>query len=338
MPLISPDKLARTLRAPTGGAFFLFGAEDFLREQAVRQVVNAHLDPATQDFNLDQVRGADATPEALGSLINTPPLMARFRVVVLREAQSLANRARELLEAAVQSPPPGLALVISATIPPGSKARFYSTLREQCLAVEFSAVDPLDAPGWLVEHARDAYGKTVEPEAARRLVAAVGSDLGLLLAELRKLAAYVGDREPIGLDDVRAVGVAVPRQDRWEWFDLVGERRNDEALRALPVLLEAGESGVALISGLSAQLLRIGLVCADGTAALERELKPYQRWLARRVAPQARRWTLPEVDAALADLLRADRLLKSASLSDRQVMEELLLRLQALPRNASRAA
>jgi hypothetical protein len=33
---------------------------------------------------------------------------------------------------------------------------------------------------------------------------------------------------------------------------------------------------------------------------------------------------LPAVDAALAELLRTDRLLRSASLSDRQALEELL--------------
>jgi DNA polymerase III delta subunit len=61
--------------------------------------------------------------------------------------------------------------------------------------------------------------------------------------------------------------------------------------------------------------------------------------MARKIVPQARRWTLPEVDAALSELLRTDRLLKSASLSDRQALEELLLRLWSIrPERAGRAA
>ncbi|HEX6912204.1 MAG TPA: hypothetical protein VF142_17505, partial [Longimicrobium sp.] len=72
---------------------------------------------------------------------------------------------------------------------------------------------------------------------------------------------------------------------------------------------------------------------------LERELKPFQKWMARRIVPVARKWTLPEVDEALGELLRTDRLLKSASLSDRQAMEELLLRLWAIGRkDGARAA
>jgi hypothetical protein len=47
---------------------------------------------------------------------------------------------------------------------------------------------------------------------------------------------------------------------------------------------------------------------------------------------------LPEVDAALGELLRTDRLLKSASLSDRQALEELLLRLWSIRPERARAA
>jgi DNA polymerase III delta subunit len=70
---------------------------------------------------------------------------------------------------------------------------------------------------------------------------------------------------------------------------------------------------------------------------LERELKPFQKWMARRLVPVARRWTLPEVDQALVELLRTDRLLKSASLSDRQAIEELLLRMWAIGRKDAAA-
>jgi DNA polymerase III delta subunit len=78
------------------------------------------------------------------------------------------------------------------------------------------------------------------------------------------------------------------------------------------------------------QLLKVALVVSGGQRALESELKPFQRWMAKRIVPVARRWGLPEIDAALEELLRTDRLLKSASLTDRQAIEELLLRLWSI--------
>lgn len=338
MPQTSPESLLQRLRrGPPGGVFFLHGEEVFLRDEAAERIVEVHLDPATRDFNFDPVQGSGVAAEELASLIATPPMMAEWRVVLVRDAQALSARAREAVEAAALAPPPGLVLIISATIPSGSKARFYSQLLERATSVEFAALDASDLPGWLMERARAVHERSLHPDAARALAAA-GSALGVLVNELDKAVAYVGEREAITLADAQAVGVRVPRADRWRWFDSVGERSWGEALRDLPVLLDDGETGVGLVIGLAGHLLRLALVCAGGAAALERELKPYQRWLARRLAPQAKGWTLPEVEAALGELLRADRLLKSASLSDRQVVEELLLRLRLIGPGAREAA
>lgn len=328
MPSITPEDLARFIDAPREPAvFFLSGDADFLREQALSRLVAAYLDPATRDFNLDQLRGGDTSAEELASVLATPPMMAERRVVVVRDAQQLAPTAREVVERVVSAPPPGLALIVSANVPEGSKAKFYDVLTERATAVNFAALAPLDAPGWAMERARSHFGLDLTPEAARALAEAVGPDPGTLAAELGKLASYAGDRKALHIEDVHAVVGTVARQDRWAWFDLVAERRFDEAIRTLPVLLANGESGVGLVIGLSAQLLRVALACAGGQGALERELKPYQRWMARRAAAQARRWTLAELDGAVEALLRTDRLLKSASLTDTQAIEELLLAL-----------
>nr|WP_276510413.1 DNA polymerase III subunit delta [Longimicrobium terrae] len=328
----------RTLRdRVAGGAFFFHGDEDFLREDAASRVVAAYLDPATRDFNFDQVRGADVAAEDLASVIGTPPMMAEHRVVVVRDAQGLSVKAREVVEAAAKAPPQGLILVLSAVIPSASKAKFYDDLKKHAVSIEFAPLSHDDAPGWAMETAREELGYELEPDAARALVGGVGVDLGTLTSELKKLAAYAQERKRVTLEDVRAVGGAIPRQDRWEWFDLIAERRFREAVAALPVMLDQGENGVGLVIGMGGVMLRIGLVCAGGPAALERELKPFQKWMARRVGPQARKWTLPEVDRAMEELLRTDRLLKSASLSDRQAIEELLLRLWAIERPARAA-
>ena len=318
--------------------FFFHGEEEFSREEAVARVVAAYLDAATRDFNFDQLRGAEVTADELASLVATPPMMAEHRVVIVRDAQGLSPKAREVVEAATAAPPAGLILVLAATIPAASKAKFYDELKKRAVSAEFAPLDLNDAPGWMMESAREVHGAELDADAARAMVAAIGSDQGTLRSELAKLVAYAGDRKRITLDDVCAVGGSIPRQDRWAWFDLIAERKFGEALATLPTLLEAGENAVGLVIGMGGQLLKVGIACAGGQAALERELKPFQRWMAKRIVPQSRRWTLPEVDAALSELLRADRLLKSASLNDRQAMEELLLRLWSIGRPAESAA
>lgn len=337
MALTSPDKLTRALEAgKLGGVYFLFGEEEFLKEEAAAAITAAHLDPATRDFNYDQLRGADLEPETLASIANTPPMMAEWRVLVVREAQALAAnaRGRTAVESLIEKPIPGLALIFVATLPEKTKAAFYEKLKKQTTAVAFPQLSSGDLPGWLIDRASQ-HGLDLATGAARAL-AATGSDLGVLVQEIAKLAGYVGERKRITIEDVTAIVGSVPRQNRWDWFDMVADTRFREARAALPVLLEAGENGVGLVIGLGTQFLRLGIAAAGGERALGSALPPHQRWLASRIAKQARRWDAGSVEDAVDDLLRADRLLKSSSLNDRQILEELLLRLEQ--RSARRAA
>lgn len=329
MPAMSQERLSRHLQeGGRGGVFFLHGEEEHLKERAVRALLSAHLEDGARDFNLDEVRGSDVTPETLASLIQTPPMMGDWRVVVVHEAHALAasSTARKVLEDVAASPPPGLALVLKADIS-GSKAKLWKTLQKQTTAVEFARLSDADLPGWLMAWAR-REGLTLEPDAARGVAAAIGTDLAVMVREMEKLRDYVGDRTTIRREDVESVVGTVPRQDRWEWMDMVADRRFDEARRALPILLESGDSGVGLVIGLGNQLLRIAVCVAGGKGALEAALPRHQRWLARRVVGQAQRWSPHQIQRGLQHLARADRLLKSAPLSDTQIMEELLLRMQ----------
>lgn len=310
-----------------GGAFYLHGQDQFRKEAAVRALIEAHVDPGTRDFNLDVLRGSEVSAESLASVLATPPMMAEWRVVVVREVEGLASskHARDALLSVVAAPPPGLALVMSCTVPKGSKAKFYSELARRAQSVEFKEITADDVPGWLMDRAEKAHGVDLEVAAARALGAAIGPNLGVLARELEKLTDFVGARGRITVKDVDAAGTKLPSQDRWQWFDLVGERRFEEARRTLGVLLGQGESGVGLVIGLASHLLRLGVAVEGGQRGLEAVLPIHQRWLARRLGSQARTWTMAEIDHAMGELLDVDRLLKASPHTDEHFIETWLL-------------
>jgi DNA polymerase III subunit delta len=336
MPVLRSEHLTRQLREGVrGGVFLLEGQEDYLKDAAVREIADAHLEAGTRDFNVDDVRGGEVTSETLGSLIQTPPMMGEWRVVIVRDAQAMAGSPtlRSMLEAVVGSPPPGLALVLVADLA-GSTAKIWQLLKKKASHVAFPRLTEADLPGWLMAWT-EAQGIALDTDAARALAAAIGMDLGTGVRELEKLRSYIGDRKRITRTDVVDVVGTIPRQDRWEWINMVAERRFDRARAALPVLLDTGENGVGLVIALATQFLRLGLCLASGPVGLETALPKHQRWLARQVQAQARGWRGDGIDEAIRDLRRADRLLKSAPLTDQQVMEELLLWLQQRPAEAA---
>ena len=331
---MSRDPLASLMggSTPSGGVFWLHGDDEFRKSRTAQDLIDAHLDPGTADFNLDRLRGPDTDVEQLASILATPPMMAEWRVVRVSEAEAFAGspRAKDLLLATAASPPPGLALILTATKPSGSKAKFYREIEKATRSMEFHPLSPDDVPGWLMERARTELGTEMDPDAARALGQAVGTDLGVLAQELEKLSGVVREGQPITRAEVEAAGTVLPVVDRWAWFDVVGERKLDRALADLPVLImQTGETGVGITIGLATHLLRIGLAVEGGQAALEASLPPHQKWLGRKFAAQARKWSAPDVAHAVDGLRRADRLLKSTPLTDIAILEEWLLGLLA---------
>lgn len=336
MARVTREAIARRIeRGEGGGVYYLHGDEEQQKEEAAQAIVDAHLDPATRDFNYDQLDGRTVEPETLASVLQTPPMMADWRVVVVRDAHELAKaaRTRETIEALLDSPPAGLAVVLLATVPAKSTAKFYKRLASDAKAIEFAPLSDNDLPGWILQRATEE-GFEIDPDAARALAVAIGSNLGAISQELIKLRELAAGAT-VNLEHVEQAVGRIVRVNRWAWFDAVADCDFRRARAELSDLLESGENGVGLVIGVASQLLRIQLAVTGGKDALEAALPPHQKWLSRRVMGQARRWPAGPLQAALRDLLRADRLLKSAALDDRLVIDELLLRMDARIRAAA---
>ena len=332
MAELTYDQLSdRLARGKLGGNFFLKTEDTFLRDEAIRLLTATHLEGGAPDFDLDQLSGDDVDPADLASRIDMPPLASPYRVVVVRGAQGLTPTARSVVEASLETEVDSRVLIVAAEVPRGSKAKFYKRLAARCTVVSLRAPAASELPGWRAERARGVHGLDMDMRAAELLAAAIGSDLGALAQELEKLSSFAAPKKRIGEADVRAAVASLPQVDRWGWIDSVMDRRFAEALRQLPHLLDSGESAVALIASLGEAMLRVG-IARSGKDALTAVLKRdgsygHLRWKIRIYTRQARGWSPAAIDLGLAELLRADRLIKSGGLADREALGEALLRI-----------
>ena len=174
---------------------------------------------------------------------------------------------------------------------------------------------------WIGERATER-GIRISPVAAALLADRVGARVSehdvdrsrqseLAVAELEKLALFRLDGE-IGPDDVRAlVSEAVPGSN-WAFLDAVGMRNAARAAELADRLADVPpQLFVARLHGRIKQLIEVADLMASGIAApdIMRTLK-LKEYPARKLAEQARTWTLPELEAALAGLLDLDVSLK----------------------------
>src|SRR5213593_4489168 len=342
MAVVTFDALLRGLKqgGTPAAVYYLHGDEDVLKDEAVRALVDRMLDPGARDFNFDQRSAADLDPEAFHSLVNTPPMLAPVRVVVLRGIEEVkkTSKVRQELLAYLAAPSPTtlLVLVQNAGTPPDAE------LARAATAVAAEPLPPHRVLKWLARRARPLKLQ-LEPDAAELLVATSGTDLGALAQELEKLAALAIDR-PATRDDVAALVGVRHGETLQDFVDAALERRAADAARLVePVLEQAGMSGVRMLSALGTALVGTALARAElDRDALRRDRlegallshlrtgRPYGlgSWeqTALRWARWAELWTRPELRSALRLALDADRALKSSTLTDEAgILEQLVL-------------
>jgi DNA polymerase-3 subunit delta len=167
--------------------YYLFGDDDFLKEAAVRDLLEAAIDASTRDFNCEVRRAADLDAETLGSLLATPPMLAERRALVVRDVTALKKAARQQLDRYLQRPASDTLLLL--TSPAGTKAD--TALSQAAVALDFAPLTPERVRKWITHHASTVLQMTVTDDATQLLQQAVGNDLHLLAAELDKCASYV---------------------------------------------------------------------------------------------------------------------------------------------------
>jgi DNA polymerase-3 subunit delta len=317
--------------------YLFYGEDDYLKDARTRELVEAAVDPATRDFNLELRRGNDLDAEMLDSLLSTPPMLAERRVVVVRDVDKLRKEARTLLLRYLDRPAPDTVLVLIA--PAGAKAD--KPIADRSMTVEFAPLTGDRLPRWVTYHAETVLGRPITSDAVTLLVEAVGPDLSQLAVELEKLASFA-----TGTIDERAVAdvVGVRRgESPGALLDAVAAKDVPTALGLIAgVLQQPKTSAVSIVMNLTTQTLAMAYgaaVVASGTPsralfneymALLKESGAYPgRPWGEAVAAWARntdRWTVSELDAALSALLSADAALKETRLSsDEQLLTSLVL-------------
>jgi DNA polymerase-3 subunit delta len=340
--------------------YYLHGDDDFLKDQAIRDLLAAAIDPATRDFNCETRRAQEIDAETLGSLLATPPMLAERRALVLRDVGALKKAAREQLDRYLKHPAPDTLLVL--VTPAGAKAE--ATIASKAESLEFAPLPPDRVRKWIAHHAGTALGVGITDDAVALLQDAVGNDLQTLAGELDKCASFAlgahvatdDARATIDADAVTAV-VGVRRGETVvDLLDAVA-RHDAKTASALVahVLAQPKVTAVGVVISLSAQAFALawGRARRDGGVPLNRLASEYFGFLKETGAFPGRPWgdaasawtkavdgwSAESCRRALELLLEADVALKETTVSNpEQILTSLVLALCALRPRQRKAA
>jgi DNA polymerase III delta subunit len=341
---LSFDSVYRLLkREPLAPVYYLTGTEDLLKEEVIRWIVDKAVDEQSRDFNLDMRNAGDLTGEDFYALVETPPMLAALRAVIVKDIEQWRGSSKvwQLVHRYLDQPSPTTVLVLThgAGLKPNNK------VANGTVHVRVEPLNPDRLQRWITMRAERANVSLTEA-AAQHLLKAVGSDLSQLAMEIEKVAAAAtaGD-QAVDADTVAAL-VGVRRGETLQdWVDAVVLREIPKAMDMLEIVLaSSGMNGVRMVSALGAGLIGVLLArmlvdsgCSRARTHREvlgalRASRPFgvgnwsdQATLWTRAASA---WSMREVSLALRAAYECDRRLKSTTLSDeRAILAGLLLQL-----------
>jgi DNA polymerase-3 subunit delta len=233
--------------------YYLYGAESFLRDQAARAIADAALRGTLlrefndSSFNLynNDVRDAIAAAEQL-------PMMSERRVVSLRNFAKLREADEEFLLAYLDRPVETTVMIfVGDDI---DKRKKFGKRLMTGAAYEFAPLSPKDLPAWIKAHLKTLNAE-IDPEAGRRLIEVVASDLFTLTNELNKLATAALPSGRITLELVDQLVSRSREHMNWDLTDGIVSRNGRVALKVLREFLDDGVEPV-LLTGIIAGTFR----------------------------------------------------------------------------------
>jgi len=182
-------------------------------------------------------------------------------------------------------------------------------------------------PHWVEQRVR-RHGAEIEPQAAQKLAAVVGTDLRLLDQEIVKLVTYTGGERAITAKDVDAVVPYVQEAVVFDLVDALGQRNGPVAAQTLHRLLDMGRHPLWLLSMIARQfrlLIQVKELLASGASQQDivqtLKLHPFP---ARKLRAQAMHFTAAQLEMVYRHILDTDVAIKSGEIEAELALDMLV--------------
>ena len=329
------------LKAGQVGECYLFeGAEEYIKQQALKQLYAAVLPVGLEEMNLTDLTDPDA--DSLIAASETLPFMGEKRVVVVRECSLITSgkksedeKKTEAIIDYISRIPPSTCLVFYVKGKADGRKKLYTALKKKNAIVDFSPTNDAECADW-ARKAMRRMGKNLSADAAGQLVFTVGRDAALLRQEMEKLCSYLNERTDVLSEDIDAICTRSTECTVFQMVDAQVAGNNDLAFALLRDMVRSGESRIAVL----AMLLRQYRILYHMRCLMDERTPPNAQasllgippFSVGRTQQQARRFDRERLKQAYDYLMNYEFLLKQGRIPQESCAENAMLQLESILR------
>ena len=315
--------------------YFLWGPEDYLREQYRAQLKKKCLPEGEDSFSFKRMDGPGLDLPRLREALDAMPFLTERTFIELRDIDLNRLPDAEAFIKLISDIPDycTVAFVQSAQFEPDGRLRAVKALRSEGRELKITQQSQGMLTDWIVRRFA-AAGKGIELAAAQRLVFISGSLMSRLIPEIEKIAAYAKG-EKVTAADVEAVADHLPEADVFEMTELIAQKKTNSALSVLAELLaDKNNEPIMIIAVLGKQMrqlyaARLALEKGLGTKYVMEVFAIRYDFIAAKLLTAAKGFTLSQLRFAVELCADTDYRMKSSGADARELLKEAVLRIAA---------
>ena len=310
-------------------SYLLCGEEAYLRNQYKNRMKDALVEPGdTMNFSRFEGKGVDSAE--IISLAETLPFFAERRLILIEDSGFFKNKCDELADYIPKIP--DTACILFAETEVDKRNRLYKAVQKYGRVTEFQLQDERTLMKWILGTLKKEK-KNVTEATLRLFLEYTGSDMENIHMELEKLLSYTAGRDVITSEDVREICTMQTTGQIFEMIRAIAEKKQRLALDLYYDLLALKEPPMRILFLIARQFNQLLLVKSLAAKGMDRsaiasraQVAPF---VAGRLMTQARSFTLPQLEEAVRDCVKAEEAVKTGRMTDVLSVELLIVQYSA---------
>lgn len=315
--------------------YFMWGPEDYLREQFAVELKKVCLPDGEDDFSYRRFNGPELDYTELRIAIDSMPFLTERTFIELRgidinrlkESEKLVDILRDIPDYCT------VAFIQNASFEPDGRLKLIKTIREIGYEIKFTRQAQDELVKWIRRRFM-ACGKDIELEAAYHLIFVSGDLMSRLIPEIEKVAAYAkGER--VTAADVDAVAIHIPEADVFDMTERISRKEYNIAFEILAELLsDKSNEPIMLLAIIGAQMrklygARLAIDMNLGVKYFMNTCKIKYDFIANKTMAASRGFSLEQLRHAVEICAETDYRMKSSGTDGTELLREAVLRIAA---------
>lgn len=315
-------------RSPNG-VYLFTGEDEFRKELSLERLKKRLLGERKDPFNYELYYGNKDCAEEIIRSLETLPLTAERKLVVLKEPELLPEKDQTKLTHYLKDYQKSKTVfVILTQALPAADDHFSKALSEYARVVNFARLKPGEIISWIIKEFKER-NKIINSSTAKLLSESAQEDLGQIFSLIEQLSIFTGDREKITADDLSCFCRELPESSAFELLDCINDRDAPRSLRILKSLLRSDNNPsqiIGLLGWHTARLINIKRMLKIKISKDEMaSCLNVSSFILNRLVSQAENFTLKQLKDHLNLLLDTELMLKKSNIDGELLLEMLLV-------------